>query len=76
MTKEVDTSKLMVVGFSLISVEIDDICGDILIFKDSAPSSSDAESPLGLIPGKETKESTATLMAALDKAIDTEKKSL
>jgi hypothetical protein len=74
MTEEVDTSKLMVVGFSLISVEIYDTCGDTLIFKDSAPSSSDAERPLGLIPGKETKESTATLMAALDKAIDSVKK--
>jgi hypothetical protein len=47
-----------------------------LILRDTAPSSSEAERPLGLIPGKETKESTAALMAALDKAIDSVKKSL
>jgi hypothetical protein len=53
LAEGVDTTNIIVVGFSLISIKIDEPDGEV-VYLDKNSSCSEAESPLGLVPGKET----------------------
>jgi hypothetical protein len=69
LAEGVDTTHIIVVGFSLISIKIDEPDGEV-VYLDKNSSCSEAEKSLGLIPGKETRETCGKLLVALDNAVD------
>jgi hypothetical protein len=66
LAEGVDTTHIIVVGFALISIKIDEPDGEV-VYLDRNYSCSKAERPLGLIPGRETR---GKLLVALDEAVD------
>jgi hypothetical protein len=69
LAEGVDTTHIIVVGFSLISIKIDEPDGEV-VYLDKNYSCSEAQRPLGLIPDKKTRETCGKLLVALDIAVD------
>jgi hypothetical protein len=67
LAEGVDTTHIIVVGFSLISIKVDETDG-FVVYHDKHPICSESERPLGLIPGKETRETYRKLLKTLDDA--------
>lgn len=64
-----DTTHILVGGFCLTKILLDNPAGDV-IFKDRAPSAAEAERPLLLVPGKETREAFGQLIKLIDSDVD------
>ena len=69
LTENVDTSHMLISGFSLTQVQANDEEKTVL-FKDSLCSSSSAERPWILIPGKESKENFSKVIQIMDAEIN------
>jgi hypothetical protein len=61
LADRVDTTRIIVLGFTLISINIDESDGNV-VYLDQNSSCSEAERPIGLIPGKETRETCGKLL--------------
>ncbi len=68
LAEGVDTSHMLVSGFVLTEIKINNSEGKV-IFTDIASQSSNAERPLILCPGRETKENFQKVMELLDEEI-------